>query len=97
MGFIREVSHLVCATNLVLIKKKNGSWRMYVDYTGLNKACPKDPFPLSRINKVVDSVTGCELLSFLDTYSGYHQIVIKETTNMPPLSASLSSHSVMSR
>ena len=51
---------------------------MYVDYTGLNKACPKDMFPLSRIDQVVDSTLGCETLCFLDAYSGYHQIMMKE-------------------
>jgi hypothetical protein len=47
---------------------------MCVDYTSLNKACPKDPFPLPRIDQVVDLIAGCELLSFLHAYSGYHQI-----------------------
>lgn len=51
---------------------------MYFDYTGLNKACPKDPFPLHRIDQVVDSTIGCELLSFLDAYSGQQQTSIKE-------------------
>ena len=51
---------------------------MCVDYTDLNKACPKDPFGLPRIDQVVDSTAGCELLSFLDCYSGYHQISLKE-------------------
>ena len=51
---------------------------MCVDYTDLNKHCPKDPFGLPRIDEVVDSTTGCELLSFLDCYSGYHQISLKE-------------------
>jgi hypothetical protein len=51
---------------------------MCVDYTGLNKACLKDPFPLPRIYQVVDSTVGCELLSFLDAYLGYHQIAMKE-------------------
>lgn len=51
---------------------------MYVDYTGLNKACPKDPFPLQLIDQVVDSTSGCEVLSFLETYSGYHQTAMKE-------------------
>jgi hypothetical protein len=45
---------------------------MCVDYTGLNKACPKDPFPLPRMDKVVDSTAGCKTLYFLDVYSGYH-------------------------
>ena len=51
---------------------------MCVDYTDLNKHCPKDPFGLPRIDKVVDSTASCELLSFLDCYSGYHQISLKE-------------------
>jgi len=45
-----------------------------MDYTDLNKACPKDPYPLPRIDQIVDSTAGCELLSFLDAYSGFHQI-----------------------
>ena len=52
---------------------------MCVDYTGLNKACPKDHFPLPRIDQIVDSTSGCEILSFLDAYSSYHQIVMKES------------------
>jgi hypothetical protein len=49
---------------------------MCVDYTSLNKACPKDLFPLPRIDQVVDSIAGCETLCFLDAYSGYHQIAM---------------------
>jgi hypothetical protein len=51
---------------------------MCVDYTDLNKHCPKDPFGLPRIDQVIDSTTSCDLLCFLDCYSGYHQIAIKE-------------------
>jgi hypothetical protein len=51
---------------------------MCIDYTNLNKACKKDPFGLLRIDQVVDSTAGCSLLSFLDCYSGYHQIPLKE-------------------
>ena len=51
---------------------------MYVDYTDLNKHCPKDPFGLPHIDKVIDSMAGCELLCFLDYYSSYHQIMLKE-------------------
>jgi hypothetical protein len=47
---------------------------MCIDYTNLNKACPKDPYPLPRIDQIVDSTSGCDLLLFLDTYSGFHQI-----------------------
>jgi hypothetical protein len=71
-GFIREVFHPEWLANPVLVKKKNNKWRMCVDYTSLNKACPKDPFPLPRIDQVVDSTAGCETLYFLDAYSGYH-------------------------
>jgi hypothetical protein len=77
-GFIKEVFHPEWLANLVLVKKKNGKWRMCVDYTSLNKACPKHPFPLPRIDQIVDSTAGCELLSFLDAYFGYHQIKMKE-------------------
>ena len=52
--FIKEVYHPEWLANPVLVRKKTGKWRMYVDYTGLNKACPKDPFPLPRIDQVVD-------------------------------------------
>ena len=68
-GFIREVFHSDWLANPVLIKKKTGKFRMCVDYTGLNKACPKDHFPLPRIDQIVDSTSGCEILSFLDAYS----------------------------
>ena len=55
---------------------------MCVDYTGLNKACPNDPFPLPRIDQIVDSTSGCETLYFLDAYSGYHQIMMKESDQL---------------
>jgi hypothetical protein len=55
---------------------------MCVDYTGLNKACPKVPYPLPRIDQIVDSTAGCETLSFLDAYSGYHQIRMKESDQL---------------
>ena len=55
---------------------------MCVDYMGLNKACPKDPFPLPCIDQIVNSTSGCETLCFLDAYSGYHQITIKESDQL---------------
>ena len=55
---------------------------MCVDYTSLNKACPKDNFPLPRIDQIVDSTSGCDILSFLNAYSGYHQIAMKETDQL---------------
>jgi beta-glucosidase/6-phospho-beta-glucosidase/beta-galactosidase len=77
-GFIKEVFHPEWLANPVLVEKKNGKWRMCVDYTSLNKVCPKHHFPLPHIDQIVDSTAGCELLSFLDVYSGYHQIKMKE-------------------
>ena len=62
--FIKEVYHPEWLANPVLIRKKNNEWRMCVDYTNLNKHCPKDPFGLPCINEVVDSIAGCELLCF---------------------------------
>jgi hypothetical protein len=77
-GFIKEVIHPEWVANPILVKKKNNEWRMCVDYTDLNKHCPKDHFGLPHINQVVDSMAGCVLLCFLDCYSGYHQIALKE-------------------
>ena len=78
-GFIKEVYHPKWLASPILVQKKSGKWRMSVDYTGLNKACPKDLFPLPRIDQVVDSTSGCETLCFLDADSGYHQIAMKES------------------
>jgi hypothetical protein len=80
--FIKEVFHPTWLANPVLVKKKNGKWRMCVDYSSLNKACPKVPFPLPRIDQIVDSTAGCELLCFLEAYSGYHQIKMKESDQL---------------
>jgi hypothetical protein len=72
-SFIREVFHHEWLANPVLVRTKNlNEWRMCVDYTDLNKHCPKDPFELPRIDQVIDSTAGCDLLCFLDCYSGYH-------------------------
>jgi hypothetical protein len=81
-GFIKEVFHPEWLANPILVSKKDGKWRMCVDYTGLNKACLKVPYPLPRIDQIVDSTAGCETLSFLDAYSGYHQIKMKESNQL---------------
>ena len=57
-----------------MVKKPNGKWRICIDYTDLNKACPKDSFLILRIDQLVDVAAGHELLSFMDAYSGYNQI-----------------------
>ena len=59
---------------MVLVKKANGKWRMCVDFTDLNKAYPKDSYPLPSIDVLVDSASDCKMLSFLDAFSGYNQI-----------------------
>jgi hypothetical protein len=73
-GFIREVTYPKWLANVVMVWKKNGKWRMCTDFTDLNKCCPKDDFPLARIDNIVDSTTGCEMMALLDCFSGYHQI-----------------------
>ena len=60
-----------------MVKKANGKWRMCVDLTDLNRACPKDSYPLPRINTMVDSTASHELLSFMDAFSRYNQIKMK--------------------
>ena len=70
--FIREAHYPTWVANPVLVKKKNEKWRTCVDFTDLNKACPKDSFPLPRIDQLVDATTGHQLLSFMDTYSKYN-------------------------
>ncbi|CAL9004172.1 unnamed protein product [Prunus brigantina] len=74
IGFIRDATYPVWLANSVMVRKAKGGWRMCQDYTDLNKACPKDSFPLPRIDQLVDATAGHELLSFMDAYSGYNQI-----------------------
>ena len=71
---VRGVLHPMWLANPVVVRKANGKWRLCIDFTDLNKACPKDPFPLPRIDQIVESTSGCDLLSFLDACSGYHRI-----------------------
>nr|KYP53812.1 Retrovirus-related Pol polyprotein from transposon 17.6 [Cajanus cajan] len=73
-GFIREVHYTTWLANVVMVKKSNGKWRMCTDYTSLNKACPKDAYPLPNIDRLVDGASGHGILTFLDAYSGYNQI-----------------------
>lgn len=75
---IREVKYPTWLSNTVVVKKKNGKWRVCVNFTDLNKACPKDSFPLPKIDQLVDATAGHEQMSFLDAYRGYHQIPLAE-------------------
>ena len=60
--------------NTVVVKKKTGKWRVCMDFTDLNKACPKDHFPMPKIDQLVDATVGHPQMSFLDVFQGYHQI-----------------------
>ncbi|GKV19333.1 hypothetical protein SLEP1_g29611 [Rubroshorea leprosula] len=73
-GFIRRVEYSEWVSNPVLVKKPNGKWRICIDFTNLNEACPKDPHPLPNVEKLVERAAGHERMSFLDASSGYHQI-----------------------
>ncbi|XP_073130850.1 uncharacterized protein [Henckelia pumila] len=82
-GHIEEIYFPIWLSNIVLVPKSTGKWRMCVDFRDLNKACPKDCYPLPKIDQLVDSTAGHELLSILDAYQGYHQIPLaKEDKNM---------------
>jgi len=74
VGAIKEVFYLEWLANTLVVKKKNGKWRVYVDFTDLNKACPKDPFPMPWIDQLVNATVGHPRMSFLDAFQGYHQI-----------------------
>ena len=73
-GAIEEVFYLEWPANTVVVKKNNGKWRVCVDFTDLNKACPKNPFPMPRIDQLVDAMVGHPRMCFLDAFQGYHQI-----------------------
>ena len=72
-----------------VVPKKGGKWRVCVDYTDLNEACPKDSIPLPRIDQIVDAIAGHGIMSFLDAFSGYHKIPmylldVEKTTFIKP-------------
>ena len=77
-SFIREVYYPDWLMNVVIVKKASGKWRMCVDFTNLNKACPKDSYPFPRVDVLVDSTSKHQLLSFMDAFSGYNQIRMHE-------------------
>ena len=75
-NFIQEVHYPKWLANVVMVKKANGKWSMCVDFTDLNQACLKDNFPLPRIDQLVDSTVGHKLLTFMNAFSGYNQIMM---------------------
>ena len=78
VNFIREVYYPDWLANVVIVKKANGKWKMCIDFTNLNKAYPKDSYPLIRIDTLVDSTARHQLLSFMNAFSGYNQIKMDE-------------------
>ena len=70
--------YLEWLANVILVKKENRKWRICMDFMDLNKACPKDGFPLPRIDQLVDSITGHKILTFMDAFSRYNQIKMAE-------------------
>ena len=78
VDFIREVYCPKWLANIVMVKKANGKWRMCVDFINLNKACPRDSYPLLCIELLMDSMAGHQLLSFMDAFFGYNQIRLDE-------------------
>ena len=73
---IKEIFFLELLANTVVVRKKNGKWKVCVDFIDLNRACPKDPFPMPKIDQLVDATYGHPRMSFLDAFQGYHQIAL---------------------
>ena len=73
-GAIKEAFYPEWLANTVVVKNKSEKWRDCVDFMDLNKACPKDPFPMPRIDQLVDATAGHPRMSFLNAFQGYHQI-----------------------
>ena len=76
VGAITEIFFPEWLANTVVVRKKNSKWRVCVDVTDLNRACPKDPFPMPNIDQLVDATYGHPRMSFLDAFQGYHQIAL---------------------
>ena len=72
VGAIKEVFYSEWLANIVVVKKKKGKWRVCVDFTDLNKAFPKDPFPMPRIYQLMDATVGHSRINFLETFQRYH-------------------------
>ena len=76
VGSITKVRYPDWLANPVVVKKKNGKWQVCVDFTDLNKACPKDSFPLPHLDRLVEATAGNKLMSFMDAFFGYNQIMM---------------------
>ena len=88
-GFIKKVKYPKWLANVVVVPKKGGKWRVCVDYTDPNEACPKDSFLIPRIDQIIDASAGHGMLSSMDAFFGYHQIPmhpsdVEKTTFITP-------------
>ena len=77
-GFLTAIAYSDWVTNIVPVPRKDGKVRMCIDYKDLNRAIPKDNFPLPHINTLVDNITTNRFFSFMDGFSGYNQIKMAE-------------------
>ena len=77
-GAIREAFFPEWLANTIVVRKKNGKWRVCVNFTDLNWACPKDPFPMPKIDQLMDATYGHPRISFLGAFQGYHQIALAD-------------------
>jgi len=77
VGFIEEIKCPEWLANIVLVKKKGGQIKICVDFKDLNRACPKDEFPLPNVDILVDATARYECFSFMDVYSGYNKIFME--------------------
>lgn len=77
-SFVQKIMYPYWLANVVMVKKRTDKWKMCVDFIDLNKVCPKDYFPLPRINQLVDNASGHQFLSFVDAFSGYNQTMMNE-------------------
>ena len=89
-GAIKKVFYPKWLAKTVVVKKKSRKWRVCVDFTNLNKVCPKDLLPMPRIDQLVDATAGHPRMSFLDAFQGYHQILLaaddqEKTTFVTPI------------
>lgn len=75
-GFIRQVKYPSWLSNVVIVRKADTGWRLCIDFTNLNKACPKDRYLHPSVDRLVDQSSICELLSFMDAHSGYNQVLM---------------------
>lgn len=71
---MQELKYPNWPTNVIMVKKELGDWRMYTDFTNLTLACPNDNYPLPSIDSLIDRSFGCKVLNFMDAYLGYNQI-----------------------